>query len=298
MAAAAAVAQNRLDVLVSVPTSRLTDFAAHYTERFHSEPVGASYTLAMNTRRPPFNRVDVRRALNFAIDRRRIIAFAGGSLAAQPTCQILPPNISGYQPYCPYTRDPSSGEWRGPDFPRAQRLIDASGTRGSKVTVLVPVPSAPDPSTRVGSYIVSVLKRLGYRAALKVSTQFYPTFDDSRSRVQIGWFNWFQDYPGPSDFITLLLSCQAFQPRSPANVNNAEFCDRAIDAEARKASSLQAVSPGMAAETWRAIDRQITDKAPWLWLYNPRLNIATSSRVGNYQYQPFWTLLLDQLWVR
>jgi hypothetical protein len=32
-------------------------------------------------------------------------------------------------------------------------------------------------------------------------------------------------------------------------------------------------------------------------MYNPRLNIATSSRPGNFQYHPFYGLLLDQLWV-
>jgi ABC-type transport system substrate-binding protein len=42
----------------------------------------------------------------------------------------------------------------------------------------------------------------------------------------------------------------------------------------------------------------ITNQAPWLSLYNPRLTIATSSRLGNFQYHPFYGLLLDQLWVR
>jgi hypothetical protein len=46
------------------------------------------------------------------------------------------------------------------------------------------------------------------------------------------------------------------------------------------------------------IDRQITNKAPWLPLYNPRLDVITSARVGNFQYHPFFSLLVDQLWVR
>jgi hypothetical protein len=33
-------------------------------------------------------------------------------------------------------------------------------------------------------------------------------------------------------------------------------------------------------------------------LYNPSAVTALSARVGNYQYHPFWTVLLDQLWVR
>jgi peptide/nickel transport system substrate-binding protein len=66
----------------------------------------------------------------------------------------------------------------------------------------------------------------------------------------------------------------------------------------RRAQALEPTAPGSANEAWAAIDRQITNQAPWLPLYNPRLNIATSSRVGNYQYHPFFGLLLDRLWVR
>ena len=33
-------------------------------------------------------------------------------------------------------------------------------------------------------------------------------------------------------------------------------------------------------------------------LYNPRAVTALGARVGNYRYHPFWTVLLDQLWVR
>jgi ABC-type transport system substrate-binding protein len=298
-AAATAVEHNRLDVMVVVPANRLREFAAHYTQRFHTEPVGATFALAMNTRVAPFNRLAVRQALNYAVDRSRIVDLVGGNLAAQPTCQILPPTIPGYQPYCPYTRHPSpSGAWRGTDLAQAQRLVDGSGTRGMKVTILLQAPNVTNPTTRIGGYLLAVLDRLGYRARLRVTGQLYPTFDDSASRTQIGWFTWYQDYPTPSDFISLLLSCRAFVPRSAGSLNDAEFCDPKTDAAASRAGALQVSAAGTANEDWGLIDRRITDQAPWLPMYNPRLDIATSSRLGNFQYHPFYSLLLDQLWVR
>jgi YVTN family beta-propeller protein len=297
--AATAVEQNKLDVMVSVPANRLKTLAVHYTQRFHSEPMGATFALAMNTRVAPFNRVVVRRALSYAIDRSKIVGFVGGPLAAQATCQILPPTIPGYQPYCPYTRHPTpSGTWREADLAGAQRLVSGSGTRGMKVTLLVQPPDATDPTMKIGRYLLSVLDRLGYRARLRVTGQLYPTLGNSGSRTQIGWFTWYQDYPGPSDFISVLLTCRAFAPRSPTNLNDAEFCDPKTDTAIRRASALQVSAPGTASEAWGRIDRQITDQAPWLPMYNPRLDIATSSRLGNFQYHPFYGLLLDQLWVR
>jgi peptide/nickel transport system substrate-binding protein len=181
---------------------------------------------------------------------------------------------------------------------RAQHLVATSGTCGMKVTLLLITPSVGNPTTTVGRYIVLVLDRRGYHASLQVVGNPYPRMGDSRDHVQIAWFPWYQDYPAPSDFISPLFTCRGFLPGNPNNINDSEFCDPRIDAEIQRASSLQALAPGAASETWRAVDQQITDHAPSLPLYNPRIDIATSSRVGNYQYQPFFVLLFDQLWVR
>jgi peptide/nickel transport system substrate-binding protein len=291
-----------LDVLLPIPANDLSELATHYTQQFHSEPLGATFAPAMNTRVAPFNSVLVRRALNYAIDRSQLVRLAGGPLAAQPTCQILPPNIPGYQPYCPYTLNPNrSGSWSASNLTEANRLVSASGTRGMKVNLVVQPADPTNPTTKVGSYLVSVLDRLGYRASLRVAssfTNFYAMLNDSRSHIQVGWFAWTQDYPAPSDLIPLLLTCRAFQPHSQSNLNAAEFCDHRVDAAVQRAQTLEPSAPGSASQAWAAIDRQITDQAPWLPLYNPRLDLATSSRVGNYQYHPFFALLLDQLWVR
>ncbi len=64
-----------------------------------------------------------------------------------------------------------------------------------------------------------------------------------------------------------------------------------------RAPALESSEPGAATQAWSAIDQQLTNQASWLARYNPRLNIATSSRLGNFQYRPFYGLLLDQLWV-
>lgn len=56
--------------------------------------------------------------------------------------------------------------------------------------------------------------------------------------------------------------------------------------------------PAADASRWADVDRAIVDLAPWVPLYNPRELIALSARVGNYQFHPYWNLLIDQLWVR
>jgi ABC-type transport system substrate-binding protein len=49
---------------------------------------------------------------------------------------------------------------------------------------------------------------------------------------------------------------------------------------------------------WTRIDRELTDRAPWVPFANGVIVSVRSKRVGNYQYNPQWLTLFDQLWVK
>jgi peptide/nickel transport system substrate-binding protein len=299
----AALEQGAADALLAPPLDGVDALARRYASQVHIDPTGATFALVVNTRVAPFDRLAVRRALNFAIDRNRIARLTGSSLTAQPTCQVLAPTLPGYRPYCPYTLGPSpSGSWTAPDFAKAERLVAGSGTRGTKVTLLMTPPSPGAPTIEIGRYVVSVLDQLGYQASLKVITNAASAgvgdLGDSSKRPQIGWFTWFQDQPTPSNFIEPLLTCRSFVPRSQDNLNVAEFCNRRIDAQVAHAAALQARDPAAGGELWSRVDHELVDLAPWVPLYNPRTVTVLGRRVGNYKYHPFWNVLLDQLWVR
>jgi peptide/nickel transport system substrate-binding protein len=169
--AVAAVEHGRADVLLAPPPNRVGQVATRYTSQLHTGPLVATFVLALNTRVPPFNSLAARRALNYAIDRTKVVALNGGPLAAQPTCQILPPTMPAYQPYCPYTLHSSlGGAWTAPDLARAKRLVRASGTRGDKVTVPNMTDGSAMPSA-MARYVASVLDQLGYQLGLRRSTQ-------------------------------------------------------------------------------------------------------------------------------
>jgi peptide/nickel transport system substrate-binding protein len=301
-AAVSAVEHGHADVLLTPPpSSRIHQLATRYASQLHTGPVAATFALFMNTGVRPFSVPAARRAVNYAIDRNQMIDLAGGPLIAQPACQILPPTMPGYQPYCPYTINPSpGGAWTAPNLARAEQLVRASGTRGTKVTLVAGGFGASIPALPVGRYLVSVLRQLGYRASLKVIAPetYYQRAGDSRDRTQIGEFDWYQDFPAPSDFIGPLFTCRSFLPDNPANINDSEFCNRLIDAQMTQARVLESRNPNAAGSLWARIDRELVDQAPWVPLYNPRALVVLSARVGNYQFHPFWTLLIDQLWVR
>jgi peptide/nickel transport system substrate-binding protein len=297
-----AVEHGRADVLLGPPAGQVHELATHYASQLRTGPLAGTIAMFLNTRVWPFSNLAARQAVNYAIDRNTTIGLIGGPLAGQSTCQILPPTLPGYQPYCPYTINPSpSGAWTTPNLAKAEQLVRASGTAGAKVTVLAGGWDPGNPVRAVGRYFVSILDQLGYRASLRVvndQVSYFQQAADSRQQIQIGEFSWYQDFPAPSDFIVPLFTCRSFAPHDLANLNLSEFCDRRIDTEVTRALQLGAKHPSAAGTLWAQIDRDIVDQAPWVPLYNPNALVLLSRRVGNFQFHPFWNLLLDQLWVR
>ena len=265
--------------------------------RLHLDAQPVTLWWFFNTRVAPFDDVRVRRAVNFAADRARLNELAGGLDGV--TCQVLPSDLPGYRPYCPYTVNPNeAGTWIAPDLAKARSLVAASGTRGTSVAVTTvhrPIPLA------IGRYFVSLLRQLGYKASLRVvdhPERLQPLVADSRNRVQFGSSGWLADKLIPSNFLDPILTCAAFVPQSPRNGNWFEYCNPKIDAKIKEAALLQTSDPARANALWGEIDRTLVDQAvmlPWSAL---RTRILVSARVGNYQNHPLWGPLLDQIWVR
>jgi peptide/nickel transport system substrate-binding protein len=283
------------------PPDRLHEVATRFASQLNVNPNPVVDTLALNTRVAPFNDVRVRRALNYAVDRAQVARIIGAD--SQPTCQLLPPYIPGYRPYCPYTLDPNpAGIWHAPDLAKARGLIAASGTRGAAVTVW----SQPNPVyipdyDPVGRYLVSLLNRLGYRAKLRSVLANDPAYNpaDPRQKVQASLGVDYPLFPSASEFIgPQWIGCRSFKPDSAANLNVTELCDPHADATVRAALAAEAAGSPDATSLWANADREFTNQAPFVNLVVPSTTDFVSHRVGNYLYNPVQGELIDQLWVR
>jgi YVTN family beta-propeller protein len=271
----------------------------HHRSQLRVNPQMSTSFVFLNINSPPFNDLRVRQALNLALDRGQAVNGYGGPLAVQPTCQILPPYLPGYRRYCPYTRSPTAdGRWHGPDLARARRLVAASATTGMEITVW----NTPTPPTAVAETqdTVTALRQLGYRASLRLlpdSTCFTYT-NDSRNHAQVIDGGWSADYPSADDFIGK-LTCSHFTPgNGQATTDASEFCNPALDQQIARAAQLQTTDPPAAAALWARLDHQLTNLAIWLPTVTPNETDLISSRVRNYQYNPVWGPLIDQLQIR
>ncbi len=247
--------------------------------------------LYLNNHVAPFDDLRVRQALNYAVDHRELLRLYGqGEGFATLTCQMIPPGFPSYRRYCPYQTGPADGPYLGPDLPKARELVKQSGTSGAPVVIH----ALPGPGIYAAfpGYLASVLRDLGYVTRIEdippdaVDASFmgapYGTY---QLFTQSGWL---ADYPVASSMYSAVSRCEA-----PENV----YCNKAIDAAAVKASTLQDTDPSASLAAWTAVDRMLTDDAAFVALGNHGGTQVVSERVGNYQAQPGTGAILSQLWV-
>ena len=292
-AAVRLIEQGRADWLFGqIPAAQYRQLELNEPGQLHSNPLLGVDFVPLNTNLAPFNDIRVRQALNYAIDRARVVQLYLGPSFAIPTCQTIGPGLLGYRRYCPYTSQPSGGgAWRGPDFARARRLVAESGTFGERIDIWGESDLNYIPSAAETAYLAGVLRRLGYR----VRVHLMPTATVTQAmRVHFQLSvdgDWTAPYPDPSSYIPQFFSCGGGN-------SNGFYCNPRLDHEMQQATQLELSNPRKAGTLWASIDRQLTYTAAWVPTVTPRENEVTSSRVHNYQYNPVWGFLADQSWLQ
>ncbi len=292
-----AVANDQYDWMYNpIPLDRLGEVATKYKSRLYLHSLLALWYATMNTRMKPFDNKDARLAVNYAIDRADLVKLFGGPAVATATCEILPPGMPGYKPFCPFTEHPGT-TWTAPDMKKAMAYMKKSGMAGQKVTIIT---QNSDPSRAIGIYLQSVLDRLGFKAKVKgISSNIQFTYiQNSNNHVQMAVTTWYQDYPAPSDFLNVLLSCKSFHPGSDNSINISEFCDKSIDTEMAVAETMSIAHPKKADVMWTKIDREMTDQAPVAPLFTPKHVDFVSSRLHHFVFSGQTYFIPDLAWIK
>ena len=274
--------------------------------------------LALNTATYPFNHLDARRAVAYALDRDALnrawaktaanAAGGSGSLAERPvvTCQILPPNTPGYAPYCPYTRSAEVvGQWVGPDPSRASELARRSGTRGAEVTI--GMSPCLDPTAKV---VADTLRDLGYHVHREIDGPLRPEeipcwFAALSPDADVSAAAWFGGYPSAAVFLVPLLSC--VQPDgTPAvkgvvdyTANASNFCEPEIDRRMQRAVDLQLTDAHAAARAFESLEHDLIDLAPLIPYQTGYDTWLVSKRASNVEFHmQLIGPIVSQVWVQ
>ena len=246
-----------------IPSKRLPSIERRYGSRLRRfTPPNLSYFF-MNTRVAPFDKLVVRRAVNYAISRKWLVHLAGR--LARTTENILPPGYPSYKKHHLYRYD----------LRKAKKLVAESGYRGKRVTVWNhDVPG----DLRFTTYLVRVLNELGFRAHERVVTpsDYWSTLSEPSTHAQIGFANWFQDYPHPLDWFGVLLDGR--QTAAARNDNYAHFDVPWVTRKIESLTLQPKLTPAIDAQ-WRQLDRKVMQLAPWAPFLNREEIDLFSARV-------------------
>jgi peptide/nickel transport system substrate-binding protein len=230
-----------------IPPDRLASTQQKYGDQIKVYTPANTYYFFMNNRVAPFDNVKVRQAVNYAINREALIRIYGG--LGQPTENVLPPTYPQYKKLNMYPYD----------LAKAKQLIQASGDAGAAVTVWNH-DRGTDP--KASAYLVDVLNSIGLKAKEKIinSAVYWTTVGNQATKAQIGFADWFQDYPHPLDWFDVLLNGDRITDTH--NNNYANFDDKAVNAKI-EALKKEPVLTDAVNTQWAQVDKMVDEQAPW-----------------------------------
>jgi dipeptide transport system substrate-binding protein len=229
--------------------------------------------LAYNTQVAPFDQVEVRKALNMAINKQAIIdaVFQGaGKIAKNP----IPPTIWSYNnatvddPYDPET---------------AQKMLADAGVKDLKMEIwAMPVQRPYNPNARrMAELMQSDLAKIGVEVEI-VSYEWGEYLKrskemDRKGAVLLGWTG---DNGDPDNFLAVLLGCDAV-----GGANRAQWCHEPFEDLIQQAKIVS--DPAERTKLYEQAQIVFKEQAPWDTIAHSVVFKPIRKEVEDFKIDPF-----------
>lgn len=203
--------QEKLDLINTIPSQKVKEVVERNIQDFaskppryvlHREPEMISQFYVFNTRRSPFDNPKVRQAINFAIDRDKLVDnVLQGQAIGSANYGITPKTFSGY--------DINKISGYTLNIAKAKQLLAEAGYPGGiglpEINVLV-----NSGNSRNSSVAVELQKQLKENLNLNVNFESLPNVQkydlQMHGRSDIFRDAWVADYPSPESFLSVFIS--------------------------------------------------------------------------------------------
>ncbi len=254
-----------------------------WKNRLEKQPQVSTNYIAINTTAKPFDNVMVRQALNYAIDKQRIVQLLNGR--ATVANQILPPTMPGYDSsYTGYSFDPA----------KAKSLLASAGFPNGFETSIECI--AVDPQPKLCQSFQQDLANIGIK--LTINTLAAPNVidDAGNGKPPLTWSGglaWIQDYPDPDDFYGPILGCDS---NTAGGWNWSRYCNKTLQ---DKSVQLLAMTDRTARlEAYKPFFKALMDDAVWVPVFNGEYDVAHTDRLHGdptlthpehlFRYETMW----------
>jgi oligopeptide transport system substrate-binding protein len=184
----------RLDFQKTLPYKELPKYRKF--KGYHSMPLIGTYYYGLNTKKPPFNNLKVRKAFSMAVDRKQVTDLLAAGQG--PLTSWIPSGMFGYENDRGTKFDPVA----------AAKMLDEAGFKDrSKLPKITLSFNTNENHQRIAENVQAQLKKnLGVE--IQVANEEWKVFlkrlqNDTPSMYRMGWIG---DYPDPSTFMQLMTS--------------------------------------------------------------------------------------------
>ena len=241
----------------------------------------SNWYLLLNTELTPFDQLTVRQAMNYAIDKDKIVRLLHGTVI--PAKGILPPPIPGFNPELTgYSYDPA----------KARQLLAAAGYPNGFACKLWLEAGNPlmEPAAAAIQYD---LAQVGIKAQINPVT--LPAFIDSSERrktVQCGLTGWSQDYPDPSDFLDTQFNGSRITEEGCQNVTF--YNNPKVNALFAEAATCPDVNRRL--RIYQAAEQTIVSDAPVVPLFYQRVFALRQPWLHGVRLHPVLYFRFERMW--
>jgi YVTN family beta-propeller protein len=236
--------------------------------RFYANPKVSVLYLPLNTSRPLFANVRLRRAVNFAIDRGALLKLFPGF---RPTDQYLPPGMPGFTDVDVYPFEP--------DLAEARRLA-GPGKHGTAVLYMGNAERSP----QIVAIITKGLEAIGIDVEVR---QFPHPVHYTKHAVRgepfdISFYGWATDYLDPSGFLNYQFSGRSL--RAEGNTNLSYFDDPEYN---RRLAAAERLTGPARSRAYGELDVDLARNAAPVVAWGTQTDHELfSARIGCQVYQP------------
>lgn len=231
-----------------------------------------TYYLGMNSSRPPFNNPDLRRAVSYAIDRKKILEtfYEGrGRLTAGPVPDLLRKwnlnrkNTPAYNPEM------------------AKKIINSEGMSGIKVNMYV---TADQDVVDLAEIIQSYLSEIGVNVNIKQLE--WSAYKDAvnKGEPDMFWLSWWADYPDPENFLFPLFHSSNIGPAG----NRTRYVNKEVDTLIEKGQN--SLNEKERNDFYKRAEEIIIQDMPWVSFWHRTDFLIKQPWIKGYKVYPIYTM--------
>ena len=272
-----------IDVMVEVPPASLSEFEGEGYEIY--EAAGPHlWFLILNMKEGPFADQRVRQAANYAINKEALVEDVLEGTAEVAAGPIPPAFGWAYNEELePYPYDPD----------KARELLAEAGQPNPAVTFFVTEGGSGmlDP-VAMGTAIQADLEAVGFDVDIETYEwntflgEVNPGLEGKADMAEMAWMT-----SDPDTLPYLALRTEAFPDKG--GFNSGYYSNPEVDdlLDRARVSTDQAER----AELYKRMQEIVQEDAPWVFVANWAQNAVASDRIGNFELQPSFYLLLEDV---